>query len=340
MLVLEAFRRQSRSAQAATCGTCTQPCLRITRRHTATTFVLAMPMRSIFLHENIVLTISSIPIRKPILCWGHGIVMGGGVRRGLMAGASHRVVTERSKIAMPGDQRRAVSRRGRHVASRTHVPGHSGLFLALTGAPLAAADALFVGMADYHVEHAEKASVYGERLGSAAWADDRRSNEILLADILRSASPTAREASFGPLRGNLDRINDVCSSPRMADVIAGIIALASDEPWLANGARAACGRIADVGGAGLLTAEAHPLSFTRGRVSYRTCGIAALRGEARLRGRHTRASDRQGPPTTLAACGARRHNADADQQLLCFAVAQGRRPARRSRCADASLNRR
>ncbi len=28
---------------------------------------------------------------KPILCWGHGIVMGGGI--GLMAGASHRVVT-------------------------------------------------------------------------------------------------------------------------------------------------------------------------------------------------------------------------------------------------------
>src|SRR5215217_5338238 len=28
---------------------------------------------------------------KPILCWGHGIVMGGGI--GLLVGASHRVVT-------------------------------------------------------------------------------------------------------------------------------------------------------------------------------------------------------------------------------------------------------
>src|SRR5690606_39398192 len=36
---------------------------------------------------------------KPILCWGHGIVMGGGL--GLMAGASHRIVTEASRIAMP-----------------------------------------------------------------------------------------------------------------------------------------------------------------------------------------------------------------------------------------------
>jgi enoyl-CoA hydratase/carnithine racemase len=36
---------------------------------------------------------------KPIIVWGHGIVMGGGI--GLMVGASHRIVTERSKLAMP-----------------------------------------------------------------------------------------------------------------------------------------------------------------------------------------------------------------------------------------------
>ena len=36
---------------------------------------------------------------KPVLCWGHGIVMGGGV--GFMSGASHRVVTPESRVAMP-----------------------------------------------------------------------------------------------------------------------------------------------------------------------------------------------------------------------------------------------
>ena len=36
---------------------------------------------------------------KPIICWGHGIVMGGGL--GVMAACSHRVVTERTRIAMP-----------------------------------------------------------------------------------------------------------------------------------------------------------------------------------------------------------------------------------------------
>src|SRR3546814_17941623 len=36
---------------------------------------------------------------KPVLCWGSGIVMGGGV--GLMMGASHRVVSATTRIAMP-----------------------------------------------------------------------------------------------------------------------------------------------------------------------------------------------------------------------------------------------
>ena len=36
---------------------------------------------------------------KPIICWGHGIVMGGGL--GVMAGCSHRVVTQKTRIAMP-----------------------------------------------------------------------------------------------------------------------------------------------------------------------------------------------------------------------------------------------
>ena len=36
---------------------------------------------------------------KPLLCWGHGVVMGGGM--GLMAGCSHRVVTDKLRLAMP-----------------------------------------------------------------------------------------------------------------------------------------------------------------------------------------------------------------------------------------------
>jgi enoyl-CoA hydratase/carnithine racemase len=36
---------------------------------------------------------------KPVVCWGHGIVMGGGV--GLMLEASHRVASDTLRLAMP-----------------------------------------------------------------------------------------------------------------------------------------------------------------------------------------------------------------------------------------------
>ncbi|KAG0921480.1 hypothetical protein G6F32_015082 [Rhizopus arrhizus] len=77
---------------------------------------------------------------KPVLCWGHGIVMGGGI--GLMMGASHRVVSEPSRLAMP-----EVSIGlfpdvgGSWLLNR--MPGRIGLFLALTGAHMNTADAFF-----------------------------------------------------------------------------------------------------------------------------------------------------------------------------------------------------
>lgn len=58
---------------------------------------MRMPRRSS--KRNTGSTIASTRIRSPCCAGGHGIVMGGGI--GLMSGASHRVVTERSRLAMP-----------------------------------------------------------------------------------------------------------------------------------------------------------------------------------------------------------------------------------------------
>ena len=81
---------------------------------------------------------------KPILCWGHGIVMGGGI--GLMAGASHRVVTEKSRLAMPEIGIGLFPDvGGSYFLNR--MPGKLGLFLALTGAMVNAADAKFTKLA-------------------------------------------------------------------------------------------------------------------------------------------------------------------------------------------------
>ena len=85
---------------------------------------------------------------KPIVAVMDGLTMGGGI--GLGAHASHRVVTERSVLAMPEVKIGfAPDVGGTYLLAR--APGELGLHLALTGGRLDAADALLCGLADVAV---------------------------------------------------------------------------------------------------------------------------------------------------------------------------------------------
>lgn len=85
---------------------------------------------------------------KPIVALMDGIVMGGGI--GISAHASHRVVTERSKLAMPEVGIGFVPDVG-GTWLLSHAPGELGTHLALTGGTFGANDALAVGLADSFV---------------------------------------------------------------------------------------------------------------------------------------------------------------------------------------------
>lgn len=163
---------------------------------------------------------------KPVLCWGHGVVMGGGM--GLMVGASHRVVTGEVRIAMPEINIGLYA----DVAGSwflARAPGRTGLFLALTAAQLGAADALFAGLADYHISHARK-SVLMETLIAHAWHREVASNRRDLSRLLQSFSEPRAEP--GPLRENFDLINELCRSEDPAAIVHRITSLASDNQWL------------------------------------------------------------------------------------------------------------
>ncbi|MCK8438907.1 enoyl-CoA hydratase/isomerase family protein [Streptomyces sp. D2-8] len=85
---------------------------------------------------------------KPYVAVMDGIVMGGGV--GVSAHGSVRVVTERSRVAMPETGIGFVPDvGGTHLLAL--APGELGTHLALTGAQVGAADALLCGLADHHV---------------------------------------------------------------------------------------------------------------------------------------------------------------------------------------------
>ncbi|MFE0703751.1 enoyl-CoA hydratase/isomerase family protein [Streptomyces sp. NPDC058872] len=89
---------------------------------------------------------------KPYVALMDGIVMGGGV--GVSAHGSVRVVTERSRVAMPETGIGFVPDvGGTHLLGR--APGELGTHLALTGGQIGAADAVLTGLADRFVPTAE-----------------------------------------------------------------------------------------------------------------------------------------------------------------------------------------
>ena len=92
---------------------------------------------------------------KPFISLMDGVVMGGGM--GIAQGGPDcglRIVTERSKIAMPEVNIGLFPDvGGSHFLS--HAPGRLGHYLGVTGVTIGAADAIYVGLADVFVPAAE-----------------------------------------------------------------------------------------------------------------------------------------------------------------------------------------
>ncbi len=165
---------------------------------------------------------------KPILVWGDGIVMGGGM--GLMAGASHRVVTERSRLAMPEISIGLFPDVGGSWLL-AKAPGRTGVFLGLTGAQLGASDGILAGMADHALPSDSFAMLIDQIKGhqwQTAYSDFQGLtdlvNQLAIADL-----------PVGPLRENFDLIQRTCQGYELEDIANRIAALADhSDPWLAR----------------------------------------------------------------------------------------------------------
>lgn len=118
---------------------------------------------------------------KPFVVWGNGIVMGGGL--GMLAGASHRVVTENSRIAMPEVSIGLFPDVGASYFLNK-MPPACGLFLALTGTSINAADAKYCSLADFFVAQEEK-DEFLKQLQLVSWEDSKQVNHDLLSRLLQ-----------------------------------------------------------------------------------------------------------------------------------------------------------
>jgi enoyl-CoA hydratase/carnithine racemase len=138
---------------------------------------------------------------KPILVWGEGIVMGGGL--GLFTAGSHRVVTEKSILAMPEISIGFFPDVGAGYFLNLLSPSMA-LFLALTGARLSASDALYLGFANFTISAGSFGDILRD-LQDCRWSDRADENGPLLESILRKRETVFPESKLPHLCAEIER---------------------------------------------------------------------------------------------------------------------------------------
>lgn len=166
---------------------------------------------------------------KPIIVWGTGIVMGGGI--GLMCGASHRVVTETSRLAMPEISIGLYPDvGGSWLLGRL---GRIGLFLGLTGAAFNAADALQTGFATHAVPSVRRLE-FLQALASLSWSAESAQHHRQVSALLQSlALADLAEGQIAPVAAAID---ERMAHEQLSDLYQALIS-PHENPWLDKAAR-------------------------------------------------------------------------------------------------------
>tara|TARA_R110002096_G_scaffold4493_21_gene20952 strand:+ start:161 stop:1303 length:1143 start_codon:yes stop_codon:yes gene_type:complete len=166
---------------------------------------------------------------KPVITWGSGIVMGAGL--GLMCAGSHRIVTERSLLAMPEISIGLYpDAGGSWFLGRT--PGRSGLFLGLTGSKMNATDARFLGLATHSLDSTAYV-VMLDALASVPWTNDGKLNADLTSTCLSTLQKTTAPArTESNIRKHYDTIQELCDCNNPIEFADNLKRLKTRSPWL------------------------------------------------------------------------------------------------------------
>ncbi len=159
--------------------------------------------------------ISAYP--KPYVAIMDGIVMGGGV--GISAHGSHRVVTERTRLAMPETGIGYFPDVGA-TWLLPHAPGEFGTYLGLTGRDIGATDAIHARLADHYVPTAKLDELFSTL---AALPPSAKA-----ADVDAAIQGVADEVPPSPLAAHLKAIDRCFAFDTVEEILAALEAEDSD----------------------------------------------------------------------------------------------------------------
>ncbi|MBD1589064.1 enoyl-CoA hydratase/isomerase family protein [Pseudomonas typographi] len=143
---------------------------------------------------------------KPLLCWGHGYVLGGGL--GLLQGAGVRIVTPSSRLAMPEISIGLYPDVGAGWFL-PRLPGKLGLFLAMTGAQVNGSDALELGLADRFMADDQQDALIDGLLHLNWQTQQRQQLNSLLCALEHDARPHRPPGQWLAQRPLIDQSLDV-----------------------------------------------------------------------------------------------------------------------------------
>lgn len=127
---------------------------------------------------------------KPVLAYMNGVVMGGGV--GITMGASHRIVTEKTKWAMPEMNIGFFPDVGSSYFLN-RLPDAVGKYLALTSSVISAGDLMELGFADYYVKQDDWPQIMQE-VSEQKWTKENVQED--LDKLLSTYAQTQYESSL------------------------------------------------------------------------------------------------------------------------------------------------
>lgn len=150
---------------------------------------------------------------KPYVAIQDGIVMGGGI--GLSGHASHRIVTERSRLAMPETGIGLIPDVG-GTWLLARAPGETGIYLGLTGESMNAADAIYARFSDAFMPSDKRAALTDRLIDPKG------------GTVAQAISAFSQDAGASQLAARSSDINTAFSGRSVEGILAALAAYAGE----------------------------------------------------------------------------------------------------------------
>jgi len=169
---------------------------------------------------------------KPLIAWGNGFVMGGGL--GLFIGANHRVGTETLKLAWP-EVRIGLFPDVAASWYLSRLPYPAGHWMGLSGSHMNAVDCKDLKLTHYCLTHAQQDEMLAQ-LRQQDWSDNQAANHHTVRALLHALeTPVVESMPASQLQPVQAELDELFACDDLSKIAARFAQHRSENVWLQQG---------------------------------------------------------------------------------------------------------